>query len=133
MQGYERHVCNCQQLLYDSDEWGFHSAQFKMHKNSFKNYINTIKKIIKNIPYIIRIKPTLSFENFITDLTNKKLYIQIFQCKKCKYSLICPGIDRPYPKIYGIKEVIPALGQKIKDPMFYRSTYLDEYEKKHSH
>jgi len=129
MQGYEKYISDMWQILYDTDEWGIYYIQGNLQKKKFSDYLALSKKIIKNIPIIIRIKPSLSFDNMRTDFGSKYLYIQPKKCKKCAYSNICPGIDKAYPKLYGSDEVMPISGRKIKNPMFFRAKYLDNYEK----
>lgn len=131
MQGYEKHVSDTRQILYDMDEWGQYYIQGNIQKKKFSDYMKFMKKFFRKIPILLRIKPSFSFDNMMTDFIAKNLYIQLPQCKKCKYSLICPGIDRHYPKIYSTKEVIPVLGSKVADPMFFRGKYLEEYEKRY--
>jgi len=132
MQDYEKHVCNYAHLKYDIDEWWIPSIQYKIHEKSFKYYAEFTQRVIKNIPNLLKVKPSLSFDKMITRLAIKKLYTKPRQCKKCKYFYICDGIDKPYPSLYGTKEIKPILGNKIKDPMFFRGSYLEKYEKKYN-
>ena len=92
----------------------------------------TIKRLKKNIPYILRLnwKAFSSFNKMVTHLVVEKLYTKPQQCKWCKYYLVCDGIDKPYPAIYGASEIIPVEGEKIKDFMFARGKYLEKYNEK---
>jgi len=132
MKGYEKHVCNYMHLKNDVDEWWIPSIQYRMHEKSFKYYADFTKRVIKNIPNLLKTKPSLSFNKIVTRFAIKKLYVKPKQCKKCKYFLVCDGIDKPYPSLYGTKEIKPILGDKIKDPMFARGTYLEKYERKNN-
>lgn len=131
MQGYEKHISNCTNLLWESDEWGLHTAQYNMKKKSVKYYLDILNRFIKKIPVIIRVRPSLSFTKWFNEVTIKNLYIKLPECKKCSYNLICDGIDRPYPQLYGIKEVKAVPGNRIKDPLYFRGAYLEQYEKKY--
>jgi hypothetical protein len=113
------------------DEWVLHGVQIKMSKKFPEYHINLVKKVVKNIPNLIKVKPSLSLDKVIQDLTIKKLYIKLPQCRKCKYYSICDGIDKPYSKLHGTEEIIPVAGEKLKDPMHFREVYLENYEKKH--
>ncbi|MEN7982577.1 MAG: radical SAM protein [Nanoarchaeota archaeon] len=134
MKEYEKHVCNYMHLKNDVDEWWLPSIQEKMGEKNIKNYTTKIKKLIKNIPIIFKLefKDFLSFNKFVEAVAIKKLYVKPKQCERCKYFLVCDGIDRPYPEIYGNKEIVPVIGDKIKNPMFVRSKYLEEYERKNN-
>lgn len=132
MEGYEKHICNCFHNGYDSDEWWIPKIQYKMETASKFNVRKSVKRLLKNIPYILQLNwgAFSSFDNMVTNLVVKKLYVKAPQCKKCKYNLICDGIDKPYPKIYGTKEIIPVKGTKIRDFMLYRGPYLEKYDEK---
>jgi len=43
----------------------------------------------------------------------KKEKVKLPQCKKCKFSNLCPGIRRDYVKVFGAKDVKPVPGKKI--------------------
>lgn len=131
MKGYERHVSNCTNLVWEADEWGLHSAQYNMSKKSLKYYAQLIRRLIKKIPIILKVKPTLSFNKWFNEVTIKNLYTKLPECEKCSYNLICDGIDKAYPEIYGIKEIKHVPGKIIKDVMQFRGPYLDKYEKKY--
>ncbi len=129
MQGYEKHVCNCFHNYYDADEWWIPSVQYRTERKSNKYFL---QKFFKNLPYLARLplKSFSSFDMMITALVVKKLYTKPKQCKKCKYFHVCDGIDKPYPKIFGTKEIVPVRGEKIKNPMFARAKYLEKYNEK---
>lgn len=131
MQGYEKHVSDTKQILYDVDEWGQYYIQNSMQKRKFSDMGKLIKKLIKKLPILLRIKPSWSYDTMMTDFIEKNLYIQVAECKKCKYCNICPGIDRHYPKIYSTNEIVAVKGERITDPMFFRGKYLEEYDKRY--
>ncbi|MEK6875336.1 MAG: radical SAM protein [Nanoarchaeota archaeon] len=132
MQGYEKHVCNCMHNQFDSDEWWIPKIQYRMETKAVINIRGPLKRILKNLPFIIRLEPSyfMSFDKFVLGIQLKKLYTKPNQCRKCKYFYVCDGIDKPYPKIYGAKEIIPVTGVKIKEPMFAREKYLENYNEK---
>lgn len=132
MQGYEKHVSNNLNLRWDIDEWGMHSTQYSMEKKSLKYYLKLMKKATKRIPLLLRVKPSLNFNKWFTELTVKNLYIKLPQCKNCRYFYICDGVDRVYPEIYDTKEIVAVPGEKIKDPTFFRAPYLERYDKRYS-
>jgi len=132
MQGYEKHICNCLHNKYDADEWWIPKIQYKMETKANKKPLKVLKRIIKNLRYVLGMDPRYftNFDKFILGLQLKKLYYRPKKCKKCKYYFVCDGIDKPYPKLYGLEEITPVNGEKIKNPMFDRGKYLEEYDKK---
>ena len=36
------------------------------------------------------------------------------QCKECKYDKLCEGVWKNYGKIYGLSELKPVSGEKVK-------------------
>ena len=134
MRGYEKHVCNYLHLKDDVDEWWIPNIQHKMGKNKKISFRKRLRQFVRNFPVLFKLSPRdfLSFNRFVTGIAINKLYVKPKQCKRCKYYPVCDGIDKPYPKIYGTKEVVPIGGRKIKDPMFARGKYLEAYEKKHN-
>lgn len=103
MKGYEQHVCNFHQWIYDPYEWEEGSGN-NIHLKTEEDYISFVKKKV-------------SVNHF------KK------ECENCANREICDGIYPQYVKRFGDSEFIPKKGEKIKHPLFYRGKYVEEYSK----
>ena len=93
MEGYEEHVCNWEQILYDPYEWDLVAR--RGWDRSEENYHKSISAMVAKSK-----KPP--------------------KCGQCANRSICSGIYEQYLSRFGDKEISPINGEKIIDPMFYR-------------
>ena len=97
MKGYEKYVVGTYQHIHDLDDWNIAYYDVFEYKNTDE----------------------LTTEDYYTIAKNKinHTYIKPKGCFECKYFDICDGIE----KVLTDQEVYPVKGEKIKDPMKFRT------------
>lgn len=103
MKGYEHHVCNFHQWIYDPYEWDEASGN-NINLETEQEYIDFIKMKCRANHF-------------------KK------ECERCMNKDICDGIYPQYIREFGDEEFVPKEGEAVKDPMYYRGKYVEEYSK----
>jgi MoaA/NifB/PqqE/SkfB family radical SAM enzyme len=97
MKGYEKHVCNYYQHIYDIYDWNIAVYDGDIEAAVYKE--NRHLAMYKSVK-----------KNRMTTYYKKK------ECLECKHYLICDGIENQIREI----DVYPEAGQKIKDVNHYR-------------
>ncbi len=104
MKGYEQHVCNFHQWIFDPYEWEESSGNGLPLFESEEEYIDFIKN---------------------------KCRVNHFkeECKNCMNKNICDGIYPQYVKAFGDDEFKAKEGEPVEHPMYYRGKFEKEYSK----
>jgi len=103
MKGYEEHVCNFHQWIYDPYEWNEASGN-NVELKTEQDYIQFVKR-------------KTSVNHFKEE------------CDKCANRDICDGIYPQYVKAFGDEEFTIKRGEKADHPLFYRGKFVKEYSK----
>lgn len=101
MKGFEKHVINFHQWIYDKYGWE-------------ECHGNRIQKFAYPEQYLEFIKQKISVNKFPSC------------CDNCANRKICDGIYPQYLNKFGSEEFIKKEGEIIEDPMFYRNKFLEE-------
>jgi len=124
MKGYEEHVCDYPQKIYDPFEW----SQRILAKLDSKGIIHPLKYYSYLLYGFTKFHPPLK-SNLIelaedTAVAMRRgTYTKPEKCKKCKYYELCDGLEPSYVKINGIDELKPEIGEKIHDPLYFRKNF----------
>lgn len=127
MQEYEQHICNIRQLRYDSDEW-VPRIRDALESGFMKHWMSIFVGLVICHPFerLRSFSPSELFDETIVKLVQRG-YVKGKACKKCVYFQLCDGFEKSYVDIYGLEELSPVIGKKIKDPMFFRRNYERKY------
>ena len=101
MQGYEKHVCNQYQHIYDIYDW---------NKEIYDYDLDTSKQ------YSDKEKIDLGYAKARKDRLND--YKKPKECLNCKFFYICDGIENEVDD-----DVIPISGEKIQDVNYFRKDF----------
>jgi len=127
MEGYEKHVTDYPQKIFDPFEWS--------QRLLIRLPASRITPFWKYIGYLVygfiktRPKPKLSRE-FLEDICVRmrlRDYVKSEKCKECKYDYICQGLEKSYAKVFGLSELTPISGEKIKEPLYFRRNFYNGY------
>lgn len=115
MQGYEQHITNYPQKIYDSYEWSNYLLQmFEKCEDDIMN---------------LNIDPTLLDlqykNNFNVGEIRQYQYTKPDACIGCSNYLICDGFENKYLEREEINVLKKPIGNLIKDPLYYRREYYD--------
>jgi MoaA/NifB/PqqE/SkfB family radical SAM enzyme len=123
MQGYERFVCNHRQVPYDLYEWvpGIRT-RLEVQNNIWRylgilGYGFTLGGVWKKA---FRSSLTELRDESVTEALRRWFYIKNANCKKCRFFELCDGVEKTYAEQFGLDGLIPAEGEKISDPIFFR-------------
>ena len=105
MQGYEKHVCNQIQHVYDVYDWNKEIYDYDL--DTTRDY-NTQEKI------------DLGYKKAISDRIAD--YKKPKECIKCKFFHICDGVENQVST-----DLIPVDGEKITNVNHYRKTFYETY------
>lgn len=106
MEGYEQYILGSLQHIYDQFDWNSELQPLL----SYMNTLQTNKKILEYLNYY----GYRSFEK-VFDVINTQ-YEKNSKCLKCKYYLICDGVEKTKEHVL-LKHIVPTNGQMIKNPM----------------
>jgi len=118
--GYEKHMTNYPQKMYDPLEWN----------NALLFFIDYNKdaKFCK-FDYDRQCDKTEMNNRGVN--SNRFLYKKTEKCMKCKNLLICDGFEEDYLRKYNAEEEANLYeGETIKDPLYYRKEYYKEIYQK---
>lgn len=107
MVGYEEHVCNQFQHIYDLFDW---------NKEIFDYSVDTTKQ------YTHTEKIDMAYK--VAEQDRKDTYTKPDACTTCKYFNICDGIEKQIPNPEKIIQPVP--GKKIKDVNHYRGNFYGQ-------
>lgn len=112
--GYEKHICNYHQHMYDPMEWNLCDG-FDLTKELMQQYVEMAKfegtygssDYEKLLNFLV---PREVQGNFMTNC-----------CRSCINFLICDGLYSVYTKRFGFQELSGVEGNLyLRDPIFYR-------------
>ncbi len=92
--GFENHVMNFPQLVYDEWEWNYKDGT-----------------------------PNLGeYDHLLYQLReSRSRYDQGPACARCSFMLICSGVPKQYDRVFGWGELHPQEGMLIRDPLHFKS------------
>ena len=92
--GFEKHVMNFPQLVYDEWEWNYKDGT-----------------------------PNLGeYDHLLYQLReSRSRYDQGPACARCSFMLICSGVPKHYDRVFGWGELHPQEGTLIRDPLHFKS------------
>lgn len=100
MKGYERHVCNTHQHIYDIYDWNIAVYDSKADPEEYR-----------------KDKHSVLFRTAKQNIINS--YYKSKQCYQCKHFNICDGIEKQMSNV----DIQPEQGDKILDVNFYRKGF----------
>lgn len=115
MEGYEQHIVGNLQHIYDWFDWNRELDGIKI--------LSMIEDVDKNLSKLGKYGST-SLDYALS--IQKANYIKTKQCMKCKYFLICDGIENR-PEL--VKYIKPVKGKLILNMMHYMQNTYDIYKK----
>ena len=104
MKGYEKHVCNHYQHIYDKYDW---------NKEIYGYDIDTSKSYTDNE------KIDMAHDRAHTE--RLKMYVKPIDCLKCKYYNICDGVEKQVKDFVAL----PEPGEKITNVNYYRERFYE--------
>lgn len=104
MTGYESHVCNHYQHIYDKYDW---------NKEVYDYDIDVSRSYTHNE------KIDMAFEKAYQE--REKMYTKPIDCLKCKYYNICDGVEKQVTSF----KPLPVAGEKIRDVNHYRRGFYE--------
>ena len=126
MEGYEKYVCNFPHRKYDTDEWS-HSTRLRLDSKFFWGSI-----LYRTIRYRVPPKRFSDIDDLadhvVVRQVQRSLHVKAEQCPMCKYYKICDGVKKGYAQLFGLSEINPVKGERIKDFMYFRGPYLNKLD-----
>lgn len=127
MKGYEKHVTDYSQKIYDPFEW----SQRLLIRFTAKDLVPFWKYSLYLIYSLLKTRPRIKFnKDWIEDACVKMRlldYIKSSECKNCSYDKICQGLEKTYKKIFGLGELKSVKGKKIVNPLLFREDFYKGY------
>ncbi len=147
MEGYERHVCNLSQNLYDTDEWIDSVKRLVTDLDSprLQNYFSSLNESWQRyaeelIPLLdpddvalVRARGDRPFDTFDPSLAviahvvenhaKRHTYVKSPACMQCSRDKICDGLEKAYADINTTEELVIVGGNAINDAMWFRRGY----------
>jgi MoaA/NifB/PqqE/SkfB family radical SAM enzyme len=124
MEGYERFVCNHKQVKFDPFEWVPRIRARLETQNNILRYIGILSYgfflggVYKNM---IKMPLVDILDESVVEALRHWFYKKHPDCKKCRFDNICDGVENTYAKKFGLYELLPQNGEKLKDPVFFRN------------
>jgi MoaA/NifB/PqqE/SkfB family radical SAM enzyme len=126
MEGYEQHICNFPHRKYDTDEWS-HSTRLRLDSKFFWGSI-----LYRMVRYRVPPKRFSDIDDLVDHIVvtqvQRSLHVKAEDCTKCKHYRICDGVKKGYAQLFGLNEINPVKGERIKDPMYFRKPYLNRFD-----
>jgi len=124
MKDYERFVCNHRQVKFDPFEWVPRVRARLEIQNNLWRYLG-----ILGYGYIAGgvFRRTFSMsaaeilDESVVEALRRWFYKKGDQCRQCRYTLICDGVEKTYEQQFGLTELDPAAGSAITDPVYFRN------------
>lgn len=125
MEGYEKYIVDSWQHMYDWFDWNPELCGYYLIE-----YLNKFKTNEEILQYLGKFG-SRSLERSYDCIEHH--YEKNESCLKCKYYLICDGVEKT-PTHHILRDIVPSKGKMIKDPMFYLSTSIqNKYEEIYGH
>jgi molybdenum cofactor biosynthesis enzyme MoaA len=123
MQGYERFVCNHQQVMYDPYEWVPRVRARLEQGTSLGRYLAILGYGLFACGALRKLR-RLSWADTLDESVvaglRRWFYTKSAACKNCRYAELCDGVEKTYAATYGVAELLPVSGQKLVDPVHFR-------------
>lgn len=125
MQGYERFVCDHRQAPFDRFEWVPRVRARLEEQNSAWKYLGILGYgfFVGGAGKRMGQEPLADLlDDCVTEALRKYYYTKSLQCKKCSLERICDAVENTYAGKFGLDQLSPIEGDKISDPMFFRTS-----------
>ncbi|MCX5696766.1 MAG: radical SAM protein [Candidatus Omnitrophica bacterium] len=126
--GYEEYITNFFQNIYDPYEWDFYN-RVRIRRNMLQRDLAVAAGLLlfMDIRRILQIGFRKSCYESIVRVQSFRECVKAHVCRRCKYDYICPGIWKSYAQRFGMNELNPVLGKKIKDLDFCLRKRFSDY------
>jgi len=134
MHGYEKHVCDYPQKIYDPFEWSQRMLTLCQQRFLEKpmQFHASLVNMMQQYSHSICMKPASIDEEMAEALclvSMRSGYVKSRSCTNCKWDPICDGLEESYSRHIGVEELEPAAGDRIMNPLAYREHFYDGYER----
>lgn len=123
MLGYERFVCNHPQVMYDPYEWVPRVRARMEEGTSFRRYLGILCYGLFLCGAILkfgRLSLADTLDESVVEGLRRWFYTKRTDCKYCKYTKLCDGVEKTYAKEFGTSELMPCGGARLDDPIYFR-------------
>lgn len=132
MKGYEKHVCDYTQKIYDPFEWSQRmlvlcQRQFIEKPLLYHRYLGSA---LERYAHCVEFAPGAVPGHVADDVfvvRNRHDYVMAQSCRECRYQFICDGVEQEYSCQIGLHELDPVPGDKITNPLHFRMDFYDGY------
>ncbi|HIE29659.1 TPA: radical SAM protein, partial [Candidatus Poribacteria bacterium] len=111
--GYEKHITNFPQIIYDPLEW-----DARAYWNLSGETINEVYTLGLSNGVWGKTRGHIFF-NTCMKHNQAKVAVKSEECMKCRNFLICDGLQHQYAERYGWSEISPSEGELIYDPEYW--------------
>jgi MoaA/NifB/PqqE/SkfB family radical SAM enzyme len=126
MEGYEQYVCNFPHRRYDTDEWS-HSTRLRIESEFLWGSL-----LYRMVRYRVPPRRFSGVDDLVDHVVvaqvQRSLHVKAKECATCKYDKICDGVKKGYAQLFGLDEISPVKGKRIRNPMYFRGPYLNKLE-----
>ena len=134
MDGYEEHVCDYSQKIYDPFEWSQRllSLCTKQFIDKPVAFYEQIRALIQKHGHFVDLDPASISANTAEELFvthQRSQYVKAPRCRNCRYNRICDGVEWSYSCNIGLAELSPVSGEPVENPLEFREDFYDGYEK----
>ncbi len=134
MQGYEEHVCDYAQKIYDPFEWS--QRMLALCQKAFieapMRYYGYLADTLDRFSQSLDLDPACISDHLADDVfvtRNRYGYVMAESCRECRYFHVCDGVEREYSAQVGLGELKPVAGERMTDPLAFREHFYDGYER----
>jgi MoaA/NifB/PqqE/SkfB family radical SAM enzyme len=124
MKGYEKFVCNHRQVKFDPYEWVPRVRARLEIQNNFWRYLGILGYGYSAggvFRKTFRMSPADILDESVVEALRRWYYKKSESCEECNLESICDGVEKTYDEQFGLDELNPFVGEKITDPVFFRS------------
>ena len=123
MQGYERFVCNHPQVMYDPFEWVPRVRARLEEGTSLWRYLGILGYGLFACGAVLklgRLSLADTLDESVVAGLRRWFYTKRSDCKECKYTDLCDGVEKTYAMEFGVDELQPHGGKLLSDPVTFR-------------
>lgn len=128
LDGYEHHITNFWQNLYDPCEWDFFN-RVRVRRSRLIRDVSVFTGLLffMDIRRMLRIGRRKSYAEAIARFQSFRECRKSSACRLCKYDKVCPGVWKAYARCFGLEEIRAVPGIKIEEIDF---SVKDRFDKK---
>jgi pyruvate-formate lyase-activating enzyme len=126
MEGYERFVCNHRQVPFDRYEWVPRVRARIEEGTGLLRYLGILGygMVLGGAWRRLCCQPfATTLDDCVTEGLRRHYYAKGPRCSGCRYRELCDGVEKTYAREYGFKELTPARGEGLRDPIHFRSSW----------